>query len=424
MRDVTIAALRDVDRDREVSIAGRVTHVDPMADRAPRGELTDASGVIGFIGRGDARVGDLRVGDIVSLQGRLVGATFEVARASVLVGPVDGPGGEERRLGDPAMRARVAARSSLLRAIRGYFNARGFLEVETGAMVDEPGQEPTLDLFAPEPGRYLATSPELRMKRLLAAGYERIFELSRSFRGGAGERSAMHHPEFTLLEWYRAFEDETALIDDLERLLPSCAAALSSGLASRLTAPFERLTVTEAFASHADVDLEPFLDGDARAFRAAARRAGVRAVGDDEDPTALYFRVFLDRVEPKLGRDRPTLLTRFPSSMAALARVDDDDPRCARRFECFVDGVELANAFFELTDPDEQRRRFELEREEKRSSGRDPGPMPERFLRALRAGMPPSAGIALGVDRLLMLLIGAQSIDDVLLFPDPPASFE
>ncbi len=342
----------------------------------------------------------------------------------------------DERLRDPRLRDRLARRARLTRAIRAYFDAEGFLEVETGQLVDEPGQEPYLlpvDVTAPSGGarRTLITSPELRMKRLLAAGFERIFELSHCFRSGVGERSDLHHPEFTLLEWYRARADDAALIADVERLLPFCAERVApddarpprarDGSSLDLDRGVERISVRDAFRRDAGVDLEPFLDGDFARFRASARAAGVGGVRDDEDPESLFFRILLDRVEPKLGRPRPTVLTHYPASMAALAVLDESDPRTARRFELYLDGVELANAFVELTDPAEQRRRFESDRAKKRALGLDPGPMPERFLSALAHGLPPCAGIALGVDRLLMALIGARRIDDVLAFPDESA---
>jgi lysyl-tRNA synthetase class 2 len=262
------------------------------------------------------------------------------------------------------------------------------------------------------------------MKRLLAAGFERIYELSHAFRSGPGECSDWHQPEFTLLEWYRAFADQEALIADLEALLPHVAEEVAGRPVLRLGErrlelgrPFERLTVSQAFARHAGIDLEPFLDGDAVRFRAAARAARFQ-VADDEDAETLFFRVLLDRVEHRLGVERPTILSGYPAQLAALARIDPDDPRVCRRFECYVLGVELSNAFEELNDAVLQRRRFEAERRRKREGGGACGPMPEKFLAALSRGLPPAAGIALGVDRLLMLLIGAPRLADTLPFPE------
>ncbi len=324
-----------------------------------------------------------------------------------------GAGGEAEHAASPRVRANARRRADLHRAIRAWFDAAGFLEVDTGLLVDEAGPAPTLDpFFVAGERRSLITSPELRMKRLLAAGYPRIVQLGKAFRRGLGERSPLHHPEFTLLEWYRAGEGLEAIVRDLESLLPACGAEFE--------VPFERLTVEEAFRRHAGVELAPLLDGDEPGFRDAARGAGFGTAADEAGET-LFFRLLLDRVEPRLGRGRPTVLAGYPASMAALARLDDDDPRLARRLELYVEGVELANAFDELTDAAEQRRRIERDRRAKRAEGRDPGPFPERFLAALEAGLPRAAGIALGVDRLLMLLCGASTIDEVLLFPDPPA---
>jgi len=331
----------------------------------------------------------------------------------------------DEHLRRPEVLDNARKRARLTRAIRAFFDGREFVEVETGQLVDEPGQEPRLRPFvAASDGPFLITSPELRMKRLLAAGWERIYELCHCFRSGLGERSSLHHPEFTMLEWYRAAGSADDLVRDLEVLLPACAQAVegapqlaASGIS--VDVPFERITVAHAFERHAGVDLNPFLDGDGAGFVEGVRNTGFPGVSSDDDATSVFFRVFLDRIEPRLGFERPVVVDAWPASMAALARLDPADERVAQRFELFVAGVELANAFVELTDVDEQRRRFERDRELKRASGADPGPMPEQFLNAL-ASMPDAVGIALGVDRLLMLIVGAVRIDDVLLFPDPP----
>jgi elongation factor P--(R)-beta-lysine ligase len=335
-----------------------------------------------------------------------------------------------RRLADPALRRRLEQRAALNRALRACFDARGFLEVETGQLVDEPGQEPTLDPFTCHgrdevAARYLITSPELRMKQLLAAGYPRIYELTHCFRSGRGESSPLHNTEFTLLEWYRAGAGEAEIVADIEALVAAGARALGAGNAIQrgsyrvaLDCGIERLTVAEAFARFAGIDLEPFLRGEGDAFRAACYQAGIASRATDADPESLFFRVMLERIEPRLGAERPTILSAYPASMAALAALDPADPRLAQRFECYVAGVELGNGFVELTDAEEQRRRFEIERAKKRATGRDPGVYPARFLRALAHGLPASAGIALGVDRLLMLLTGASGVTELLPFPD------
>ena len=329
-------------------------------------------------------------------------------------------------------RANLAVRARVVTAIRGFFAARDFVEVETPALQVSPGLEPHLHAFGVtvrEPGgaarpRYLHTSPEFAMKKLLAAGEPRIFQLARVFRDG--ERSATHHPEFTMLEWYRAGSDYRALMDDCADLLVACADAAGApamrwnGRASAPRAAWQRLSVADAFARYAGIDLmatapDPHAPDVARLTRAAAA-AGI-AAHDGDDWESLFFRIVLERIEPALGTPAPTLLYDYPISMAALARPSARDPRVAERFELYVAGLELANAFSELTDPVEQRRRFEADLAKKQRLYGVRYPIDEDFLAALGAGFPDSAGIALGVDRLVMLLTGAESIDDVLWAP-------
>ncbi len=262
------------------------------------------------------------------------------------------------------------------------------------------------------------------MKKLLAAGEPRIFQLARVFRDA--ERSATHHPEFTMLEWYRAGADYTALMDDCAALLAACADAAGGATLrwqDRVSDPrqtCERLSVAEAFARHAGIDLlatapDPRAP-DVAQLAAAAARAGIAAhAGDDWE--SLFFRIFLERIEPKLGAPAPTILYDYPISMAALARPSPRDPRLAERFELYVAGLELANAFSELTDPVEQRRRFEADTAAKQRLYGERYPIDEDFLAALGSGFPASAGIALGVDRLIMLACGAPHIEDVLWAP-------
>ncbi len=291
------------------------------------------------------------------------------------------------------------ARAKLYAALRGWFASSGFLEVETPAMVPLPGLEPHIDPFKLDGhARYLHTSPEYAMKRLLAdAGCPPIFQLCKVFRDEPA--SSTHNPEFTMLELYRPGATYEQIMKDTEGAL-----AAAGGLFAA-EAPFERLTVREAMLRHAGVDWTKHAD--AASF---AKAAAVRA-RDDDTWDDVFFRIFLDRVEPKLLR--PTFITEYPASMASLARVRGD---VAERVELYARGVELANGFSELNDAAEQRRRFEDEQRQRRAAGRPAFPIDERFLEAV-GRMPQCSGIAVGVDRVLMLLVGAASIADVLLFP-------
>jgi lysyl-tRNA synthetase class 2 len=287
-------------------------------------------------------------------------------------------------------------RATVVRAIRAFFEARGFLEVETPIVVPSPGLEVHLDAFATE-GRYLSTSPEYQMKRLLADGYTKIYQLTRAFR--RAEIGSRHNPEFSMLEWYRANAGVEDVMRDTEQLV-----ARVTGGAVRLgdrtidtRAPFARVTVCEAFARYAGASADETL--------AMAEH--------DEDR---YFRLLVEKVEPALEKlDHAVLLTEYPASQASLARKKPSDPRVAERFEAYVAGVELCNGFGELTDAAEQRARCEHDREERKKRGLPVYPIDERFLEAL-SRMPPSGGNALGVDRLVALCCGTTEIGRVMAF--------
>jgi lysyl-tRNA synthetase class 2 len=301
----------------------------------------------------------------------------------------------------------LTRRARLNRAIRQFFEQRGFVEIEAPILVPSPGLELHLDAFAVE-DRYLITSPEYQMKRLLAGGLERIYSLGKVFR--RGELGPHHNPEFTMLEWYRANAGWEAIAEDVEQLVAEAGAAVGSAL--ELEPPWPRMTVAEAMRQFAAVRV----DGDESAdeLRARVRAAGHRAP-DGGDFGDVFFTVFLDAVEPKLGRERPVILYDWPRPLCALARLKPGDPRVVERFEAYAGGLELCNAFGELTDPVEQRARCQRDLDERRARGLPAYPLDERFLTAL-ADVPPSAGVALGVDRLAMLLLGAHDIRDVLPF--------
>ena len=324
----------------------------------------------------------------------------------------------------------LAARGRITRAIRTWFEARGFTEVETPALQVSPGNEAHLHAFATEAiatdgerqGLYLHTSPEFTAKKLLAAGERRIFELARVWRNR--ERGPLHHPEFTMLEWYRAEEDYDAVMADCAALLGLAAEAAGGqvltwrGLSADPFSEPERLTVAVAFTRYAQVDLLATVDaasGDRDALAAAATRAGIRVASDDTW-SDVFSRVLVEKIEPNLGIGVPTILCEYPSVEAALARPKAGDPRVAERFELYACGVELANCFGELTDPTEQRRRFEAEMAEKQRVYGERYPLDEDFLAAL-AHMPAASGGAMGFDRLVMLAAGAQRIEQVLWAP-------
>lgn len=326
----------------------------------------------------------------------------------------------------------LLARQRILAAVRGYFAGADFLEVETPVLQLSPGNEAHLHAFATlwhAPGGeavpyYLRTSPEFAAKKLLAAGEARIFEVARVFRDR--ERGRAHHPEFTMLEWYRAREGYEALMADCAALL--AAAARAGGVSrfsyrDRTCDPFaepERVTLVDAFGAFAGMDLEPFLaapgqEPEVAPFAEAARAAGFR-VAPDDTWADVFSRILVERVEHRLGHGRPTILCEYPTSEAALARPKPGDLRVAERFELYACGLELANAFGELTDPAEQRRRFEVEMAEKERVYGERYPIDDGFLAAL-ARMPPASGCALGFDRLVMLAAGARAIEDVLWAP-------
>jgi lysyl-tRNA synthetase class 2 len=321
----------------------------------------------------------------------------------------------------------LKARAQVAAALRAWFAARDFVEVETPVLQLSPGNETHLHAFAsnligPDGERhalYLRTSPEFACKKLLAAGEPRIFEFARVFRNR--ERGALHHPEFTMLEWYRTNETYDALMEDCAALLAKAAHAAGAtrfSFRGRDADPFaapERLTVAEAFERYAGIDLLASVDGGEgnRAVLAEAASAAGVAFGADDDWGDIFSRVMAERIEPKLGDGRATFLCEYPITQAALARDKPGDPRVAERFELYVCGVELANAFGELTDATEQRRRFTAAMDEKARIYGERYPLDEEFLATLPA-MPPASGIALGFDRLVMLATGAKRIEQVL----------
>jgi lysyl-tRNA synthetase class 2 len=333
-----------------------------------------------------------------------------------------------------ARRPNLLRRAAISRALRDWFATEGLVEVETPALQVSPGLEPHLDAFATTlkaPGMRgggralrLHTSPEFAMKKLLVAGERDLFQIARVFRNA--ERSATHHPEFTMLEWYRGGADYRALMSDCAALLRLAADA--AGCARMRwrdkdcdpRAEPERLTVQRAFEEFCGIDLlatapDPLTPDRDRLGREAVR-IGVRCAADDRWDD-IFFRVFMERIEPRLGVGRATLLHDYPVSMAALSRAKPEDRRVAERVELYVAGLELANGFSELADAPEQRRRFEADMDLKQRIYGERYEIDEDFLAALAHGLPECAGMALGLDRLVMLACGAAHIEEVLWVP-------
>ncbi|NBO20250.1 MAG: EF-P lysine aminoacylase GenX [Proteobacteria bacterium] len=329
-------------------------------------------------------------------------------------------------------RKALEARAKILSTIRDYFAREAFVEVDTPALQRSPCMEPHLHAFATElhtphgekQAFYLATSPEFACKKLLVAGMQRIYQLSHMYRNA--ESSSRHHPEFMLLEWYRVKAGYDDLMNDCEKLLQlSCAVTGRSVCAYNdmhcdVTKPARRLTVADAFFEYADMDILATMDDlikpSPQKIMQDAKRIAVRYAADDHwDDVAL--RIIGEKIEPYLGKDVPCFLTDYPLPLAALARAKPSDNRVAERFELYVCGLELANAFVELTDPVIQRARFEADMALRRERYGSDYPIDEEFLAALTFGMPQAAGIALGVDRLVMLATGVNHINDILWAP-------
>ncbi len=325
----------------------------------------------------------------------------------------------------------LLGRNAVQTALRGFFGKRDFVEVDTAALQVSPGNETHLHAFATEAiaidGKtaplYLHTSPEFAAKKLLAAGEKRIFTFAHVYRNR--ERGPLHHPEFTMLEWYRVGESYERLMDDCAHMLALAAETAKTrrfvfrGMEVDPFAELERLTLAEAFDRFAGIDLLASVATGGETSRdllaTGLKQGGIR-FSEDDTWADLFSKVLVEKIEPNLGRGRATILCEYPVSEAALARPSPRDPRVAERFELYACGVELANAFGELTDAGEQRRRFEHEMAEKARIYGERYPIDEDFLQALSV-MPEASGAALGFDRLAMLATGATRIDEVMWAP-------
>jgi lysyl-tRNA synthetase class 2 len=382
-------------RSGRVRVGGRVARVD-----GEELSLADALSVVRVRG---ATALDVEVGDLVVVEGKLARGAVTGARVTDRSRhPTPRGDGDVARFAWSETAHRLVARARILAALRDYFAEERFVEVETPLRVTAPGVDAHVDALRAE-GGFLITSPELHLKRLLVGGVPRVYQLGRVFR--AEELGSLHQPEFTLLEWYRAFSGQEAVRRDTEALVARAAksvnerAELRTPEGRRIDAkpPFPVISVKDAFLRHAGI-----------------RDATDLAASDEPR----FFELLVGKVEPALAKlDRPIFLVDYPLSQAALARPSPANPRVAERFELYVGGVELSNGYGELTDPDEQSRRFAAERTRRKREGRRVYPLDRRFLAALREGMPASGGNALGVDRLTMLCTGAKTIADVTAFP-------
>ncbi|MBN2201930.1 EF-P lysine aminoacylase GenX [bacterium] len=335
-----------------------------------------------------------------------------------------------RRLRDGRLDwALFRSRHAMVRFLRDDFDSRGYLETEAPLLVPCPTldsniQSLRVDVASIDGLRrrfYLHTSPEYAMKKLLAAGAERLYFLGKVFRDG--ETTALHNPEFTMLEWYRADASIRDLLDETEDFISRLAVQITGSTTVRvggrtvdLSPPWPRVRMADLFRESTGADLDP--GSGAAALRRVASRLGV-FFNPEDDWETMFMRIYLERMEPGLGFDKPVFLTDYPAGLAMNARLRNDDTRWAERCELFIGGLELANGYTEITDPAEQRRRFESDRGKKRlETGSEP-PVDLELLEAMEAGLPPCAGMALGVDRLVMLLLNRRDIADVLISPLP-----
>jgi len=330
-----------------------------------------------------------------------------------------------RRLHDtPSLWERYFVREKVIRAIRSFFETEKFHEIETPILISHPPAESYLDVFettlldrARRPAKaYLSTSPEVPLKKLMVAGLGNCFAVTKSFRN-METQSNLHNPEFTILEWYRVGADYCDIMKDCERLV---AAIVGNGTLTYqrqkidITGPWEWITVAEAFKKYADVNFDNFLDE--KKARGIAAQKGY-TLKERTTWEELYNQIFLNEIEPRLGQGKPTIIYEFPAAVAALAKLKKSDPRFAERFEFYIAGLELGDAYSELTDPVEQEERFHAELAEVKRLGKTLYDFDHDFIDALKIGLPTCSGIAVGVDRLVMLLADTADIADTLFFP-------
>lgn len=337
----------------------------------------------------------------------------------------------------PELWDRYFVREKVITAIRTFFREQGFHDVETPLLTGSLPPESYLDVFETKlldrrrnAGRaFLPTSPEPFLKKLLVAGIGNCFSITKSFRNTEGE-SKTHNPEFTILEWYRVNANYRDIMKDCEEMLlfintyllrskgtggtTNTQKLLYQGTEVDLSAPWERITMSEAFKKYAGIAPEVFLSE--KKLLVAAKKKGYK-VSRGDDWEELFNQIFLNEIEPKLGRGKPTIMCDYPIALAALSKKKKSDPRFAERFEFYIEGLELGDAYSELTDWKEQLERFHDESEEQKRLGKLAHPIDMDFIEALKVGMPTAGGIAVGVDRLIMLFSDVTNIADTMFFP-------
>jgi lysyl-tRNA synthetase class 2 len=319
-------------------------------------------------------------------------------------------------------------REQILDAIRVFFKSDGFLEIDSPLMVKSPGMEPYLEVFETKllddqghsERAFLLTSPEYALKKLLVAGIPKLFSICKSFRNGEG-KSRKHNPEFSIMEWYRTHAGYREIMADCENLFLHLAKTMGGssqwryqGKVYDLSTPWERLSVAEAFQRYCGIDTETLLDEEKLLQKGKERGFSVTGETTWEQ---IYNQFFLNDIEPHFGVDRPTIIYDFPASQASLSKKKPEDSRFAERFEFYIAGIEMGNAFSELTDSEEQLRRFEIEKAERKALGKVMYDIDMDYIEALRAGLPATGGIAVGIDRIVMFFADAPTIQDIMVFP-------
>ena len=399
----------------EVAVRGRLLHL-----AEGRGRIADESGGVDFVV--ETRVEGIKTGDIVELYGIAAEGVIDVTQIRLLASSrADWSQGDWTRFHTNGLWANMRVRAAALDAVRSFFKDAGFLAVETPTLARASAQEEHIQLFATEyqgdkakEQLYLAPSPELYMKRLLGVGFERIYQISRSYRNG--EMGPQHNPEFTLIEWYRAYASYEEIMTDVENLVVHVVGSVlgqSSVVRERreigLQPPWERLSVRDAFAHWAAIDLDACVDAESLFHRACVLGYDSAKRGDSWED--LYHKILLERVEPELAKLGAVHLFDYPRQLAALAKLKEGDPAVVERTEAYLGGVELSNGYTELNDPAQQRERFA------RGVQAGGAPADEAFLVAMERGIPPAGGVALGLDRLVMIVVGASCLDEVIAFP-------